>query len=114
MHTPAPITFINVFEIDEAEIDTFIERWKQRSRRITGAPGFTSAELHRATDDDTRFRLINVTRWRSRADHEAATTEPAYRAELDAYGRAPTSTWTPNRGFYRTAAALAPTTGDEP
>ena len=114
MDTPEPTTFINVFEIDEAEIDTFIDRWKQRSHRIAGAPGFISAELHRATDGDTRFRLINVTRWRSRADHEAATTEATYRAELDAYGQAPATTWTPNRGFYRTAVALAPTIGDEP
>jgi len=102
-----PITFINVFEIPEDEIDTFIAQWRQRSGLTTIADGFISAELHRAVDD-ARFKLVNVSRWRSWADFEAATTDPGFRTELDQYVSATASSWTPNRGFYRTAVALSP------
>lgn len=106
MATPAPeegpITFINVFDIPEEEIDTFISRWKERSRLITSAEGFISAELHRAIDSDTRFKVVNVTRWESRAHFQAATQGPAFRAELDRYQES--STWTPYQGFYRSVA----------
>jgi heme-degrading monooxygenase HmoA len=97
-----PITFINVFEIPVDEIDAFIAKWKERSRFITAADGFISAELHRAIDSEPRFKLINVTQWESLAHFEAATHAPDFRTELDQF--AATSSWQPHRGFYRTAA----------
>lgn len=98
------LTFINVFDIAEEEIDTFIAKWEDRSRHTTTAEGFISAELYRAIDSGTRFRVINVSKWRSLEHFEQATHAPQFRAELDAYEA--TSTWTPYRGFYRTAARL--------
>lgn len=105
MTTPSadggPVTFINVFDIAEDEIDTFISSWNERAQFITSAEGFISAELHRAIDSDTRFKVINVTKFASLAQFEAATHAPDYRAELDRYQES--STWTAYRGFYRTA-----------
>lgn len=97
-----PITFINVFDIAEDEIDTFIARWKERTRFMISANGFLSAELNRATDPETRFRLINITHWASRAHFEAAIHAPAYRAELEQYQE--TANWTAHRGFYSSVA----------
>lgn len=104
-----PVTFINVFDIPADEVETFIAQWEQRSRLITSAKGFISAELHRAVDSETQFQLINVAKWRSRADFEAATTAPQFTTELDAYASQPSSTWTPHRGIYRVAAKLTDT-----
>ncbi|MEZ0362355.1 antibiotic biosynthesis monooxygenase [Mycobacterium sp. pUA109] len=101
-----PITFINVFDIPEDEIDTFIAQWEHRSRLMRTADGFISAELHRATDSATRFQLINVSKWASRDQFEAATAAPEFRSELDAYASATSSTWTAHRGIYRTAMRL--------
>ena len=101
-----PLTFINVFEIPEDEIDAFIVNWESRSRLMTTADGFVSAELHRAITPDTEFKLINVSRWESMEHFRAATTDPQYRSELDRYQSADESTWTPHRGFYRTALKL--------
>lgn len=98
------VTFINVFEIPEDEIDTFIATWKERSRFTTTAEGFISAELHRAIGPDTEFKLVNVTKWESVADFEAATNDPEFRAELDKYQFSEDSTWTAHGGFYNTAA----------
>ncbi|GGF22769.1 antibiotic biosynthesis monooxygenase family protein [Subtercola lobariae] len=97
-----PFTFINVFDIAEDEIDTFIKEWKQRSELMITADGFISAELHRAIDSDTHFKLINVAKYESLAQFEAATHDPKYRANLEKYASA--STWKAHRGFYRTAA----------
>ncbi|WP_197694562.1 antibiotic biosynthesis monooxygenase [Mycobacterium sp. 852002-51971_SCH5477799-a] len=99
-----PITFINVFDIPEDEIDTFIAQWEHRSRLTTSAEGFISAELHRATGSTTEFQLINVSKWRSRADFKAPTQAPEFRAELDAYAAGSASSFTPHRGIYKTAA----------
>ncbi|QDP98594.1 antibiotic biosynthesis monooxygenase [Microlunatus elymi] len=99
-----PVTFINVFEIGEDEIDTFITKWKERSRFTTSADGFISAELFRSIDADTHFKLINVTKWAGRAHFEAATHAAEFRAELDDYQTDDSCTWTPSRGFYHTAA----------
>ncbi|HEX5256234.1 MAG TPA: antibiotic biosynthesis monooxygenase family protein, partial [Mycobacterium sp.] len=100
------ITFINVFDIPADGIDTFISQWEHRSRLISSADGFISAELHRAIDAGTEFQLINVSKWRSRAHFEAATHAPEFRRELDSYASAPSSTWTAHRGIYHTAVKL--------
>lgn len=102
----SPITFINVFDIPASEIDTFISQWEHRSRLISTADGFISAELHRAIDTETEFQLINVSKWSSRAHFEAATQAPEFRRELDSYASAPTSTWTAHRGIYHTVVRL--------
>ncbi len=44
----APITFIDAFDIPANQIDTFITQWEHRSRLMSSADGFISAELHRA------------------------------------------------------------------
>lgn len=102
----APITFINVFDIPADEIDTFIAQWQHRSRLVSSAEGFISAELHQALDGETEFQLINVSKWRSRAQFETATQAAQFRRELDSYASAPSSTWTAHRGIYRTAVKL--------
>lgn len=108
MSAPAPdegpITSINVFDIAEDEIDTFVSEWEERSRFIARAEGFISAELHRAIEPGTRFKVVNVSRWESLACMRAALTAPDYRADLDRYTAA--STWTPHRGVYRSVAKL--------
>jgi heme-degrading monooxygenase HmoA len=91
-----PVTFI----------DTFVAQWKSRSRLTGAADGFISAELHRAIDSDTRFKVINVSKWERLAQFRAATQAPEFRSELDTYAEADDSTWTPNRGFYRAAATI--------
>lgn len=109
-----PITFINVFDIPEEEIDEFIAQWERRSRLITAADGFISAELHRAAGSEAEFRVINVAKWTSRAHFEAAIRAPEFRAELEAYSAAPTSTWTAHRGTYRTAVKLVGKAAHQP
>ena len=104
-----PITFINVFDIPEDEIDTFIAKWEERSQFTTTADGFISAELYRAVTPDTEFKLINVAKWQSMAHFKVATTAPAFTAELGKYQSDDESTWTPHRGFYRTAAKFQST-----
>ena len=76
-------TFINVFEIDAEAIDTFTERWADRSRHMHAAEGFLGATLYRATTDDARFQMVNVAQWASADAFQAATADPTYRSELD-------------------------------
>lgn len=100
------VTFINVIDISEDEIDEFIATWEDRSRFTESAEGFISAELHRAIGPDTEFKVINVSKWESMADFEAATNDPEFKAELEKYQFGDDSTWTAHRGFYETAVKL--------
>ena len=79
-----PFTFINVFEIDADAVETFTERWSDRSKYMIATEGFLEATLYRTISDDARFRLVNVARWASQQAFETATADPEYRAELDA------------------------------
>ncbi len=103
-----PYTFINVFEIDPDAIDTFIERWLPRSRFMRSAPGYIDGTLYRAVTSDTRFQLVNLTNWTSRAAHEAATGNPEYREELNQFLTDLGSKLVVNRGHYETVAHVLP------
>ena len=103
----APYTFINAMEIEAESVDTFIERWIPRSRHMASADGYLGATLYRAVTDDTRFKVVNVSNWTSRAAHEAATANPEYRRELDTlFGELPGLKT--NRGHYRAVVHNAP------
>ena len=101
-----PFTFINVFEIPEDEIDTFVAQWEERSRFMRSAQGHIVSELHRAVDPQMRFKVVNVSRWESQALFEAARRAPDYQAELTQNRAA--GTWTPYGGPYRVAATSSP------
>jgi heme-degrading monooxygenase HmoA len=79
-HTPAdgPVTFINVFEIDPAELDSFLVGWRERAEFMSKQPGFRSFRLHRALTPDTPFQLVNVAEWDSLDALRAATAQPFF------------------------------------
>jgi heme oxygenase (mycobilin-producing) len=78
------VTFINVFEVPEEQIDTFIARWRELAKIMSTAPGFRDARLHRALSSQTRFQKINVAHWESPQAWEAATANPEFQDGLRA------------------------------
>jgi heme-degrading monooxygenase HmoA len=79
-----PITFINVFELDPADADEFIEGWKERGEFMRKQPGFRSFRLHRALTPDAAYQLVNVAVWDSVEDLRAATGKPEFQASVRA------------------------------
>ena len=110
-----PVTLINIFEVAADDVDAFIERWQVRAGIMAAAPGFRDSRLHRAVASGTRFQVVNVAHWDSRADLEAAQSAPAFTASLKELGDDPTVRFTANPAVYEVVAALdpQPTTTDE-
>ena len=68
----AAITLINSFKVPTGREDEFLELWKQVNAYMQTKPGYLSHKLHRALAADAPFRFVNVARWSSRAEFEAA------------------------------------------
>ena len=109
----AGYTFINTFEIAPDAVDTFCERWIDRSRHMRDADGFISATLYRAVNGDARFKLVNVSDWTSPEALAAAGTRPEYRQELAKLFADLDGKLVANRGDYGLVARFEADSKDE-
>ena len=66
------VTLINKFVVPAGREDAFQQLWTATSHYFRGRPGFLSLRLHRALSPDAQYRFVNVARWASLADFEAA------------------------------------------
>jgi heme-degrading monooxygenase HmoA len=78
----APVTLINVFEIDTKDVESFLEGWRERAEFMSTQPGFRSFRLHRALSPDSRFQLVNVAEWDSPDALRAATSDERFQASI--------------------------------
>ena len=69
-----PITLINVFEIRQDDVESFLQEWRERAEFLGRQPGFRSLRLHRALSPEARFQLVNVAEWDSAEALQAATS----------------------------------------
>jgi heme-degrading monooxygenase HmoA len=56
----APITLINLFEVDTEKLEAFVAGWRERAELMSKRPGFRSLRLHRALRPDALFQVVNV------------------------------------------------------
>jgi heme-degrading monooxygenase HmoA len=99
----APVTLINVFEVLAEHVDEFFEQWRARAEIMSGMPGFLESRLYRAASTGTRFQLVNVARWKSESELEAAQADSRFQANLRAL-RGRQIPFTANPAVYRVAA----------
>jgi heme-degrading monooxygenase HmoA len=71
---------INPFEVSsDTSDDAFVAGWERAAEYMKRQPGFLDAQLHRALRPDARYRFINVARWESPADFDAAVNRDEFR-----------------------------------
>jgi heme oxygenase (mycobilin-producing) len=68
-----PITLVNLFEIEPANLEAFLVGWRERAALMSKQPGFRYLQLLRALSPDSRFQLVNVAEWESADALRAAT-----------------------------------------
>jgi heme-degrading monooxygenase HmoA len=78
----ASVVLINVFELPDDEVDTFVAEWRERAEIMSKAPGFRDSRLHRALSPGTRFPVVNIAHWESRAAWEAAVSNPDFQRRV--------------------------------
>jgi heme-degrading monooxygenase HmoA len=79
----SPVVLVNLFTLDNAEEETFLEVWQDDAVFMKRQPGFISTQLHRAIGESATY--LNYAVWESNADFRAAFAHPEFRAKLSAY-----------------------------
>ncbi len=78
-----PVVLVNVFTLDKADEETFLEVWTDDAGFMKRQPGFISTQLHRAIGENPTY--LNYAVWESTAAFRAAFGHPEFRAKLAAY-----------------------------
>jgi heme-degrading monooxygenase HmoA len=77
------VVLVNVFTLDRADEQTFLQAWQNDAAFMKQQPGFISTQLHRAIGESPTY--LNYAVWESTADFRAAFSHPEFRAKLSAY-----------------------------
>ena len=78
-----PVVLVNVFTLDKADEQTFLQVWHEDARFMKQQPGFISTQLHRAIGESPTY--LNYAVWESTAHFRAAFMHPEFRAKLSTY-----------------------------
>lgn len=78
-----PLSLINVFTVDEADVDQLLKAWAIDSAHFKAQPGFISAQLHRGIAGSTTF--VNVAVWENLASFRAAHGKKEFKEALAHY-----------------------------
>jgi heme-degrading monooxygenase HmoA len=78
-----PVVLVNVFSLDKADEQTFLQAWQDDAVFMKRQPGFISTQLHRAIGESPTY--LNYAVWESTAEFRAAFARPEFRAKLSAY-----------------------------
>ncbi len=70
-----PVTLVNCFEVPAGREPEFFDLWKQVNKYMRTKKGYLGHALHRSLNPDASYRFVNVARWTSEADFDAAHDE---------------------------------------
>jgi heme-degrading monooxygenase HmoA len=79
----SPVVLVNVFTLDQADEQAFLQIWQDDAAFMKRQPGFISTQLHRAIGESPTY--LNYAVWESTAAFRAAFTHPEFLAKLSAY-----------------------------
>lgn len=79
----APVVLVNVFTLDKADEQSFLQVWQDDAVFMKRQPGFISTQLHRAIGESPTY--LNYAVWESTAHFRAAFAHPEFRAKISAY-----------------------------
>lgn len=71
----AVVTLVNCFEIPAGREEEFFALWQQVNNYMRQKKGYLEHRLHRSLAPDARYRFINLARWASQEDFNAAHDE---------------------------------------
>jgi heme-degrading monooxygenase HmoA len=79
----SPVVLMNIFTLDKADEQAFLEAWQPDAEFMKRQPGFISTQLHRAIGESPTY--LNYAVWESTAHFRTAFTHPEFTAKLSAY-----------------------------
>ncbi|SCB38157.1 antibiotic biosynthesis monooxygenase family protein [Rhizobium multihospitium] len=79
----APVVLVNIFTLDKADEEVFLDAWRDDAAFMKQQPGFISTQLHRAIGESPTY--LNYAVWETMTDFRAAFTHPEFRAKISHY-----------------------------
>lgn len=79
----AAVVLVNVFTLDPADEQVFLEAWQNDAAFMKQQPGFIHTQLHRALGESPTY--LNYAVWETTAAFRAAFMHPEFRSRLSAY-----------------------------
>jgi heme-degrading monooxygenase HmoA len=73
------VTLINHFAVPDGRDEAFLALWNSTSAYFRARPGYLSLRLHRALSPDAPHRFVNVARWASLQEFQAAHATDEFR-----------------------------------
>jgi len=74
-----PLVMINAFEVPGDEAERFIAAWEKTRDYLAAQSGYVDTALHQAVTPGADFQFVNVARWRTAQDFQAAIQSPGFR-----------------------------------
>ncbi len=79
----SPVVLVNLFTLDKADEQAFLQAWQDDALFMKQQPGFISTQLHRAIGESPTY--LNYAVWETNSHFRAAFTNPGFRAKLSGY-----------------------------
>ena len=79
----SPVVLVNLFTLDNADEQAFLQAWQDDALFMKQQPGFISTQLHRAIGESPTY--LNYAVWETTADFRAAFANPTFRSKLSVY-----------------------------
>lgn len=79
----SPVVLVNIFTLDKADEQAFLQAWQDDALFMKQQPGFISTQLHRAVGESPCY--LNYAVWETTAHFRNAFTNPGFRAKLSTY-----------------------------
>ena len=77
------VVLVNVFTLEKADEQTFLQAWRNDAAFMRQQPGFISTQLHRAVGESPTY--LNYAVWESTAHFRQAFTNPEFQSKLARY-----------------------------
>jgi heme-degrading monooxygenase HmoA len=81
--TDSPVVLVNIFTVDQADVDALLQAWEQDANWMKRQPGYISTQLHRGIGGSCVF--MNYAVWESVAHFRQAFGHPDFVNALAAY-----------------------------
>lgn len=69
------VVLINTFEVPQGKEAETLESWKKSRDFLKTQPGYISTRLHQNIDPNGKYQYVNVARWKSAEDFQAAAAK---------------------------------------
>jgi heme-degrading monooxygenase HmoA len=80
MSSTEPVVLINSFEVPEGNDEEFVAAWQAAREFLETWPGYLGTTLHQTVTPEAEFRFVNVARWGTAQEFQAAVTSDDFRA----------------------------------